>query len=69
VGQPTPLDHVRRVIVFVVNSLSSPKTNWDESEDSPGTLKVAIKASGVPIDHYSFESVELLKMASWYQSR
>ena len=25
-GQPTPLDHVRRIIVFVVNSRSSPKS-------------------------------------------
>ncbi len=31
-GVPTPLDHVKRIIVFVVNSVSSPPTNWDESE-------------------------------------
>ncbi len=30
-GLPTPLDNARRIIVFVVNSLSSPPTNWDES--------------------------------------
>ena len=33
-GMPTPLDHVRRIVVFVVNSLSSPPTNWDESESA-----------------------------------
>ncbi|MEP6943694.1 MAG: patatin-like phospholipase family protein [Betaproteobacteria bacterium] len=59
-GLPTPLDHVRRIIVFVVNSLSSPPTNWDELARSPGTIDILLKATGVPIDHYSFEAIELL---------
>ena len=70
-GLPTPLDHVRRIIVFVVNSLSSPPTNWDESEEPPGTLNVLLKATGVPIDHYSYEAVEQLKdiAARWRMAR
>ncbi len=70
-GQPTPLDHARRIIVFVVNSLSSPPTNWDESDTPPGTLDVLMKATGVPIDHYSYEAVELLKdiAARWNKDR
>ena len=60
-GVPTPLDRVRRVIIFVVNSLSSPPTTWDESESPPGTFDILLKATGVPIDHYSYEAVELLK--------
>ncbi|HET9045329.1 MAG TPA: patatin-like phospholipase family protein [Casimicrobiaceae bacterium] len=60
-GLPTPLDRVKRIIVFVVNSLSTPATNWNEIEESPGTLSILIKATGVPIDRYSGESVELLK--------
>lgn len=60
-GQPTPLDHVRRIIIFVVDSISSPQTTWDESEKAPGSVKILIKASGVPIDAYSSETVELLK--------
>ena len=68
---PTPLDHVKRVIVFVVNSLSSPPTNWDESESPPGTIDILIKATGVPIDHYSYEAVEQLKdiAARWQTAR
>ena len=31
-GIPTPLDSARRIIVFIVDSVSSPPTNWDESE-------------------------------------
>jgi NTE family protein len=70
-GLPTPLDHVRRIIVFVVNSLSSPPTNWDESENPPGTVDVLLKATGVPIDHYSYEAVEQLKdiAARWQTAR
>jgi len=70
-GQPTPLDHVQRIIVFMVNSLSSPKTHWDESEDAPGPIKVLIKATGVPIDRNSSEAVELLRdtVARWQTLR
>jgi len=60
-GQPTPLDHVRRVIIFVVNSVSSPATRWNKSENPPGTLAILEKAAGVPIDRYANESVELLR--------
>jgi len=70
-GLPTPLDHVRRIIVFVVNSLSSPPTDWDQSEAPPGTFDILLKATGVPIDHYSYEAVELLKdiSARWQTAR
>jgi NTE family protein len=69
--QPTPLDRVRRIIVIIVNSLSSPKTNWDQSERPPGTLDILLRATGVPIDHYSYEAIELLKdtAARWQAMR
>ena len=60
-GQPTPLDHVRRIIIFVVNSLSIPSTKWNESENPPGTIDILVKSAGVPIDRYSGEMVEQLK--------
>lgn len=60
-GIPSPLDSTRRIVVFVVNSLSSPPTNWDESPTPPGTLDILLKAAGTPIDHYSYEATELLK--------
>ena len=34
-GMPTPLDNARRIVVFVVNSLSVPPTNWDQTENPP----------------------------------
>ena len=60
-GAPTPIDNARRIIVFIVNSLSSPPTNWDESENPPGTVDVLLKSAGTPIDAFSFEAVELLR--------
>ena len=70
-GLPTPLDNVRRIIVFVVNSLSSPPTKWDESESPPGTVDILLKSAGTPIDDFSFEAVELLKdtAAHWQTLR
>jgi NTE family protein len=70
-GMPTRLDKVRRLIVFVVNSQSSPPTRWDASESPPGTLDIMLQATGIPIDHYSYEAVELLRdiSARWQTSR
>jgi len=70
-GMPTPLDHVKKIIIFVVNSLSSPPTNWDEREEPPGTIDILLKATGVPIDHYSYEAVEQLKdiASRWSEAR
>jgi NTE family protein len=60
-GQPTPLDHVRRIIVFVVNSASSPSFDWNSRENSPGAASILVKTAGVPVDRYASESIELLK--------
>jgi NTE family protein len=60
-GQATPLDNVKRIVVFVVNSLSVPDSDWANKEDAPGTVDVLVKAAGVPIDRYSGEQVEQLK--------
>jgi len=70
-GAATPLDHVKRIVVIVVNSLSTPPTTWNEKEASPGTVDVLLKAAGTPIDHYSYEAVELLKdiSARWETGR
>ncbi len=71
IGQSTPLDHVRRIIVFVVNSMSLPKTQWDKSESGPGWLDILLKSAGVPIDRYSYETTELLRdiQARWQSMR
>lgn len=60
-GYKTPLDHVNQIIVIVVNSMSTPKTDWNEKEDPPGTIPILIKAAGVPIDRYSNEQIEYMR--------
>jgi NTE family protein len=45
----------------VVNSVSTPATEWSKSEDAPGSITVLLKSSGVPIDRYSGEQVDQLK--------
>jgi len=52
---------VRRIVILVVNSHASPKTDWDREDDPPGMIAQLLQASGVPIDRYSFETVESLK--------
>jgi len=52
---------IRRVIVFVVDSHVEPRTDWDREEDPPGMVAQLLQASGVPIDRYSFDTVETMK--------
>lgn len=70
-GMPTRLDRLKRIVVFVVNSVTTPRTHWDESESPPGPVSLMLQASGVPIEHYSYESVELVrdKAAHWQSLR
>ena len=71
VGVPSPFDSARKIIVFIVNSLSSPPTKWDETESPPGTMDILLKAAGTPIDAFSYEAVELLRdsAARWQTLR
>ena len=60
---------VRRIVLMVVNARSAPRTDWDQKESPPGVTAQLLQASGVPIDRYSFETVELMKdraeIAKW----
>jgi NTE family protein len=71
VGVKTSYDHVRNMYIFIVNSLAVPPNDWDRHEDPPGLLDVMIKATGTPIDRYSYDTVETLKdtQARWAQTR
>ena len=60
-GVPTPLDNARRIIVFIVNSLSTPPTQLGRVGAPPGTVDILLKSAGTPIDAFSYEAVELLK--------
>ncbi|WP_431274322.1 patatin-like phospholipase family protein [Variovorax ureilyticus] len=53
--------NLRRIVVVVVNSRSSPDIDWDRRPNAPGIVSQLFQSSSVPIDHFSSESVELLK--------
>ena len=60
-GLPTPFDHLQRIVVIAVNSATEPRTDWDRTESPPGVVDLLLQSSGVPMEHYSFESMELLR--------
>ena len=62
---------LRHIVVIAVNSRSAPSTDWDRSPTPPGLLAELFQSSSVPIDHFSYESIELLKDIAyrWQQLR
>jgi len=52
---------IQRIVLMVVNAQSSPSTDWDRRESPPGTVGQLLQASGVPIERYSFETIETMK--------
>ncbi len=52
---------IRRIVLMVVDSHSSPSTDWDRRESPPGFVTQLLQSSSVPIDRYSFETVETMK--------
>jgi len=61
----------RRVAIIVVNAQSSPRTDWDRNEAPPGIIAQLAQSSGVPIDRYSFDTIEaikgLLQLYAWHR--
>ena len=70
-SKASPLDSAKRIIVFMVNSLSSPPTNWYESYNPPSTVDILLKSAGTPIDAFSYETIESVKdtAARWATMR
>ena len=66
-GMPTPFDRLREVFVIVVNSRATQPNDWSLREDPPGMVELLVKAAGVPIERYSYDTVETLKdmQAAW----
>ena len=70
-GLETPYDHVRNIYILVVNSLATPPNDWGQHENPPALFDVLIKATGTPIDRYSYDTVETLRdiQARWTSLR
>ena len=52
---------VRSIVLIMVNARSAPSTDWDRNESPPGVVGQLLQSSSVPIDRYSFETIELMK--------
>jgi len=57
----TGFGKIRNVVLMVVNAHSSPSTKWDLDENPPGFFSQLMQSTGVPIDRYSFETIETMK--------
>ncbi len=60
-GLPTRFEGTRSIAIVIVNAMPTPKLGWDRRESAPGSLEVLLQATGVPIDFYSYESIDLLR--------
>ena len=60
---------IRTIVLLVVNAHSAHKKNWEKKASPPGSVKQMVQTAGVPIERYSFETVELMKdraeVAEW----
>ncbi len=52
---------IRRIVLIVVDSKSAPSTDWDRKETPPGFVVQLLQSTSVPIEKYSFETVEIMK--------
>ena len=63
------LSTIERIVIIVVNAHSEDPHNWGQKESPPGIFTQLMQSSGVPIERYSFETIELMKdraaVASW----
>jgi NTE family protein len=55
------LGRVRRVVLIVVNALSSSPPQWGRSPIGPGILDAILQATSVPIDRNSMDSILLMQ--------
>lgn len=70
IRQRVQLEAVERVAIIVVNAHSKPDTGWARREQPPGTLALAVAGATIPMDRYSYETIELLKeQVERWQSR
>jgi len=52
---------INRIVLIVVNAQSKKPNKWDMRESPPNSILQTLQSSNVPISHYTFETVELMK--------
>ena len=56
--QERGMDRIRKVVVIVADAHSEDTRDWEKKESPPGMIKQLLQSSGVPIERYSFETIE-----------
>jgi NTE family protein len=60
---------IKKVVIIVANAHSQVANNWEKKESPPGMISQLLQSSSVPIERYSFETIELMKdraaIAGW----
>jgi len=57
----TGFDKLKRFAVVSVNSHADAENDWGTHEAPPNVVSMLVRATGVPIDRYSYEQIELLR--------
>jgi NTE family protein len=52
---------IEKLVVIVVNAANNPATGRDQTASVPGLIDTLTTAANVPLDNYSFDTLELLK--------
>jgi NTE family protein len=52
---------VRKMVVIVVNAAFKKDRNWDRRKQPPGAVQVTLALGSVPMNRYSFDTMQLLK--------
>jgi hypothetical protein len=55
------LKQVNKLVVIVVNAATNPATELDQTPKVPGIFDTISKVATIPLDNYSFETLELLR--------
>lgn len=55
------VDKVDKLVVIVVNAATNPATDRDKTPNVPGLIDTVTAAANVPLDNYSFDTLEILR--------
>ena len=55
------LEYVKKLVVVVVNAATDPEVARDQTPEVPGLVETVTTVATIPLDNYSFETLELLR--------
>ena len=55
------IERLRRIVLVIVNAYTAPNLGWSKREAAPSAVELLLQAVSVPIDRFSYESVDALE--------